>query len=124
MILVHVDALVMMQDVLQLYQTNRISYSQIYGKVHACYSGSPDGFQYYGGHKNNPTLEDNYVEQCYQSLACNLSQLWDGGQCVGGATFYRQLPQPTTDNIEMRVCRGQDQNDEDILITFVEIFVQ
>ena len=84
-----------------IYQTNSISYPQIYGKVHACYSGSPDGFQYYGGHKNNLTLEDNYVEQYYQSLACNLNQLWDGGQCVGGATFYRQLPQPTTDNIEM-----------------------
>ena len=156
-----------------IYQTNGISYSQIYGKIHARYSGSPDGFQYHGGHRNNPTLEDNYVdgvsltygtnnrthiwtfaasinlhaggcavcnrerpgyigmhysceldEQCYQSLACNLNQLWDGGQCVGGATFYRQLSQSTTDDIEMRVCRGQDQNDEDILITFVEIFVQ
>ena len=54
---------------------------------------------------------------------CN-EPLWDGNQCVGNATFYKELPQPTTDNIEMRICRDQDRGDEDILITLVEIYVQ
>ena len=55
--------------------------------------------------------------------------LWDGAGC--GALndcctfnnppwFYKQLPQPTTDSIEMRVCRDQDT---DIAIETVEIYV-
>ena len=56
------------------------------------------------------------------TTVCN-DPLWDGNQCVGDGTFYRQLPQPTTEDIEMRVCRDQDRSDEDILITFVELYV-
>ena len=59
--------------------------------------------------------------------------LWDGAGC--GALndccsfnnppwFYKQLPQPTTDSIEMRVCRDQDTDDEDIAIEMIEIYVQ
>ena len=44
------------------YQSNNISYSRIYGRIVARYSGSPDGFQHFGGNRNNPTLEDNYVD--------------------------------------------------------------
>ena len=36
----------------------------------------------------------------------------------------RQLPQPTIDDIEMRVCRDQNRGDEDIPIAHVEIYVQ
>ena len=38
-------------------------------------------------------------------------------------TFYRKQSDSSTDNIEMRVCRDQGRIDEDILISFVEIFV-
>ena len=64
------------------------------------------------------------VETCTTSPSpCPL--LWNGkgDQCVGNETFYRTLTQPTNDDIEMRVCRDQDSADEDILLTFVEIFV-
>ena len=52
-------------------------------------------------------------------------QLWNGGpqQCVGNAAFYRQLSQPTAEDIEMRVCRDEMRNNEDILVTLVEIYV-
>ena len=53
---------------------------------------------------------------------CN-NPLWDGNQCVGSAAFYRELPEPASENIEMRVCRDQDNNDEDILLTLVELYV-
>ena len=51
--------------------------------------------------------------------------LWgsEAQQCFGNETFYRQLSESTTDNIEMRVCRDQGRGDEDILISFVELFV-
>jgi hypothetical protein len=59
--------------------------------------------------------------------------LWDGAGCGPQNTccslnnppwFYKQLPQPTTDDIEMRVCRDQEAIDEDIEIEAVEIYVQ
>ena len=62
--------------------------------------------------------------RCANYEVCPVVLLWNGTQCTGNASFYRQLSSPTTDDIEMRVCRDQDQGDEDFLITFVEIFVQ
>ena len=59
--------------------------------------------------------------------------LWDGAGCGplndccsfnNPPWFYKQLPQPTTDSIEMRLCRDQSIDDEDIAIESVEIYVQ
>ena len=63
------------------------------------------------------------LELCNQGTVCNSNLLWDGGQCVGGESFFRDLPGPTTEQIEMRVCREQDRRDEDILVTEVELYV-
>ena len=52
--------------------------------------------------------------------------LWDGTDCLCCANppwFYRQLPQPTTDDIEMRVCRDEG-NEENIGIQEIEIYIQ
>ena len=51
--------------------------------------------------------------------------LWDGADCLccdNPPWFYKQLPQPTTDDIEMRVCR--DDANENIAIEVVNIYVQ
>ena len=37
------------------------------------------------------------------------------------AWFYKQLPQPTSDDIEMRVCRDESANNENVAI---ELYVQ
>ena len=59
--------------------------------------------------------------------------LWDGAGCGPQNTccsfnnppwFYKQLPQHTTDDIEMRVCRDQPYEKEDIAIEMIDIFVQ
>ena len=59
--------------------------------------------------------------------------VWDGQGCGDKSTccefnnppwFCKQLPQPTTDNIELRICGNQDINDEDTPLEIVEIFVQ
>ena len=59
--------------------------------------------------------------------------LWDGAGCGplndccnfnNPPWFHKQLPLPTTDNIEMRVCRDQGTDDEDIAIEIIEIYVQ
>ena len=59
--------------------------------------------------------------------------LWDGVGCTADNKccptdnppyFLKTLPQPTTDDIEMRVCRNEGRDNEDIAIETVEIYVQ
>ena len=59
--------------------------------------------------------------------------LWDGAGCGPLSTccsfntppwFYKQLPQHTTDDIEMRVCRDQGAGNEDVALEMVDIFIQ
>ena len=59
--------------------------------------------------------------------------LWDGRGCIPSNPccsfnnppwFYKQLLQPTTDDLEMRVCRDEDVSNEDIALESVEIYVQ
>ena len=63
----------------------------------------------------------------------DMDPLWDGAGCGPLNTccsfnnppwFYKQLPQPTTDDIEMRVCRDEDASNEDIAIEMVEIYIR
>ena len=55
---------------------------------------------------------------------CRLVEVWnDDNRCNGGNMFYRNLTQTTTEDLEMRLCRDQATSDEDIFITFIEIFV-
>ena len=62
---------------------------------------------------------------CIDGNSCFSGTLWgnDDQQCFGNETFYRQLSESTTDNIEMTVCRDQGRHDEDILLSFVELYV-
>ena len=59
--------------------------------------------------------------------------LWDGVGCGNFSRcctfqnppwFYKQLPQSTTENIEMRLCLDEDQDEEDIAIEKVAIYVR
>ena len=59
--------------------------------------------------------------------------LWDGSGCGSTSSccgfnnppwFCKQLPQPTSDDIEMRLCVDQATNDEDVALESVEIYVQ
>jgi hypothetical protein len=38
--------------------------------------------------------------------------------------FYKELPQPTTDDIEMRVCADEERSAEDIAIEIINIYIQ
>ena len=58
--------------------------------------------------------------------------LWEKARCYtytccpfnNPPWFYRELPRPSTDNIDMRVCRDQERGDEDIQIQVIQIYVQ
>ena len=58
--------------------------------------------------------------------------LWDGEGC--GLTnaccgfnnppwFCTSLPQPTTDDLELRACHDQDANNEDVIVNMVELYI-
>ena len=59
--------------------------------------------------------------------------LWDGAGCGSNSTccsfnnppwFHKELPSPTSDDIEMRVCSDEGRDNEDIAMSSVEIYVQ
>ena len=59
--------------------------------------------------------------------------LWDGDGCGPTSTccefnnppyFCKQLPEATTDDIEVRICASESLDLEDTLIDLVEVFVQ
>ena len=55
-----------------------------------------------------------------------IDPLWGGTDCLccdNPPWFYKQLPQPTTDDIEMRVCNNES-NGENIGIQEIEIYIQ
>ena len=59
--------------------------------------------------------------------------LWDGENCLSSSTccslhnlpyFVKQLPTPTTDNIEARICLDELLRNENIAVELVELYVQ
>ena len=69
----------------------------------------------------------------FQKLSYADDPLWDGQGCGGTSTccsfnnppwFCKQLPQPTTDDIELRLCADQGISDEDTPLEIVEIHVK
>ena len=60
----------------------------------------------------------------------NSVAVWGGTDCDGCCSynnppwFYKQLPQSTTDNIEMRLCRDEDRRSEDVYIQIAEVYIQ
>ena len=59
--------------------------------------------------------------------------LWDGENCLSSSTccslhsppyFVKQLPMPTTDDIEARICLSGRLDNENIAIQLVELYVQ
>ena len=59
--------------------------------------------------------------------------LWDGEGCGGSSTccefnnppwFFKDVPQPTTDDIELRLCSDSDVRDEDVGLELVEVYLQ
>ena len=60
--------------------------------------------------------------------------LWDGQDCGGVERrccdlpnlpwFCKDLPQPTTDNLEFRICADQDRQDEDTPVDLVQLYIQ
>ena len=73
--------------------------------------------------------EDNFNTDIYYLS----DPLWDGNGCSSGNTccsninlpwFQYQLSQMTEDDIEVRICRDEDFDNEGILIDILELYIQ
>ena len=58
--------------------------------------------------------------------------LWDGEGCGPTNTccqlnnppwFCTTLPEPTTDDLEVRICRNEDSSNEDVIVGLIELYV-
>ena len=68
------------------------------------------------------------------SITAESNKLWDGQQCSERGTccstasplpwFVRELPSPTSDDIEVRICGDESTNNENVPVELVEIYVQ
>lgn len=94
-----------------------------FAAAHSCNCGSSPGF----------VGNDYFCDTGNGDVAADLQRpLWAGLSCQNPRCcginnppwFYKQLPSPTTEGIEMRLCRDQVVQDEDIVITLVEILVR
>ena len=57
--------------------------------------------------------------------------LWDKNGCGSGSTccdgpvfFCRTFPEPTNNNIELRLCADQGNGDDNILLKHIELYIQ
>ena len=76
---------------------------------------------------------DTGSENDFQYIFYGDDPLWDGEGCGQFNTccswntppwFMKQLPSPTSDDIEMRLCSDQIRDNEDITVESLEIYVQ
>ena len=76
---------------------------------------------------------DTSSRNYYQHIFYPDNPLWDGAGCGPTSTccsfnnppwFCKQLPQPTTDDIELRLCADQHRDNEDAPIEIIELYVQ
>ena len=90
----------------------------------------PPAVPYFIGHDYFcDTGSENWVEITFYGA----DPLWDGAGCGPYNTccswnsppwFLKNISPPTSDDIEMRMCTDQPQDDEDINFESVEIYVQ
>ena len=96
------------------------------GGIARCPCDNPD--------RNNAPLPPPEVgENYFCDRASEVDDIWTGRDCTADdpcCSFHNppyfsvQLPSPTTDRIELRICSDQHAGDELLLVLFAEIYVQ
>ena len=83
-------------------------------------------------HNYAPFPPTEVGENYFCSTYDRINTLWEGEGCAidnpccsfhNPPYFSIQLPEPTTDRIEVRICNDQSQKDERVLVHFAEIYV-
>ena len=96
-------------------------------------SGNPD----FCPCRSNPSIppavgEDYFCDVETMDTYASNDRLWDGEDCLAGSEaccnranwFCKDLPEPTSDSIEFRLCTDEGRTNEDVYIEHVEIYVK
>ena len=94
-----------------------------------CAEGGTDPPEYF---RDNYYCESGNSNARYTNKLYTDDPLWDGQECEGTCCngtnsppwFSVQLPSPTTDEVEVRICCDQGTRDEDVPVELIEIYVQ
>ena len=87
----------------------------------------------FGCSQNDPPTFVSQDYFCDRSRGIHSGPLWDGAGCKtqnpcctmnDPPWFYKDLQEPTTADIELRLCRDEGAANEDIALQKVEIYVQ
>jgi len=97
--------------------TARSSVPSFVGNDYFCESGNPGPSYTHNRFYTNDPLWDG--QGCGAASCCELS--YPPG--VTPPWFCKQLPEATTDDIEVRICRDQN-SDEDTPIELIEVYIQ
>ena len=81
-------------------------------------AGSCDDCSYRPGFIGNDWTCDEYTT----GISCN--NLWDTNICGRMNPFFKDLSVSTTADIQVRVCRDERRDNEDIAITSLALYVQ
>ena len=76
---------------------------------------------------NNPCPTKDLPSFVNTSFTCDIrGTLWDDNPCglTTSPWFFKQLPEPTTSDIEMRLCLNDEDTDENIWISYIELYIQ
>ena len=73
--------------------------------------------------------QDYYCDVEDTDTFIHADRLWDKYDCLSGAEACCEegqwdLPQPTTDDIEFRLCSDQERANEDVYIEQLDIYVR
>jgi len=97
--------------------------------VHYCpCTSSPNQYTYLPPFVGN----DYSCEYENHTTYTTADRLWDGQDCSAslqrccdrGSWFCKELPQPTTDDIEFRLCADEVRSNEDVYIEYLQLYVQ
>ena len=76
-----------------------------------------------GGNTNSRDCSDQPRQDFVQQYFSCMNLITEDNCSFCSTNFSRTLETPTTGNIELRVCRDMNSNDEDIILDAVEVYV-
>ena len=75
----------------------------------------------------NPCPKKDLPSFVNTSFTCDIrGTLWDDNPCglTTSPWFFKQLPEPTISDIEMRLCLDGEDTNENIWISYIELYIQ
>ena len=81
-------------------------------------------YSYVPDPSNAPTCPDDAPTFVGPNYTCDTAPAGNGGPFFSEEPFCVELPEPTTESLELRACADEAPGNEDLLLQFAELYVQ